>query len=63
MTRNFAERIGGDYDLESKESEFFLHSSTRRQHINTISIYKCGIMLILKNGVLIDLLYCCTTVQ
>ena len=63
MARNSKERLGGDYDLESRGSTFFLHSSSRRQHINATSIYKYGIMLTLKDGVLIDTLHCCTTVK
>ena len=29
------ERLGGEYDLESRGSSFFLHICSRRQHINS----------------------------
>ena len=35
MARNSTEQFGGDYDLGSRESAFFLYSSRRRQHINS----------------------------
>ena len=43
--------LGDDYDLESRGSVFFLCFSSRRQHINSTSIYGRGIMLILGGGV------------
>ena len=51
MARNSTKRLGGEYDLESRGSAFFLHSSSRRQHIYSISIYGCGIMLVLGSSV------------
>ena len=51
MAKNSTERFSGDYDPGSRESAFFLHSSRRRQHINSTSIYEWGIMLVLGGGV------------
>ena len=51
MVRNSTERLGGDCNLGSKGSAFFLHSSSRRQHINSTSIYKCSTVLVLGGGV------------
>ena len=51
MARNSAEQFGGDYDLGSRESAFFLYSSRRRQHINSTSIYEWGITLVLRGSV------------
>ena len=61
MARNSAERLGGEYELESRESSF----SCTPSGVNTTlpSIYKCGIMLVLKGVVFShDPLYCCSTV-
>ena len=58
IARNSTERLGGEYDLESKGSVF---SCTRSKNTALPSIYECGIMLILKGAVfLLDPLYCCT---
>ena len=51
MARNSTEQFGGDYDLGSREPAFFLHSSRRRQHINSTSICEWGIMLVLGGSV------------
>ena len=59
MAGNSIERLGGEYDLESRESAFSLHTSNKRQHINSININKCGIMLILE-GVVFCLIPCTT---
>ena len=32
MARNSIERLGGEYDLESRESAFSLHTNNKRQH-------------------------------
>ena len=40
-----------DGDLEPREFALFCTSSTRRQNINSTSIYKCGIVLLLGGGV------------
>ena len=31
MARNSTERLGGEYDLESSESAFFLHNSQQQK--------------------------------
>ena len=47
-----SEGLGGKYNLESQGNLFLAHQamSSRRQLINSPSIYKCGIMLVLKGG-------------
>ena len=59
MARNSTERLGGKYDLESGGPAFFCAPAG----VNTTltSIYKCGVVLVLK-GVVFSRgpLYCCT---
>ena len=63
MARNSMKRLGGEYDLESRGSAFSCTPSAAGANTALRSIYKCGIMLVLKGWCFLhDLLYCCNTV-
>ena len=49
MVRNSAERLGGKYDLKSRGSSFT--RTPAGVYTALTSIYKCGIMLVLKGMV------------
>ena len=49
--------LGGKCDLESRRSAFPAHLGSRRQHINSPSIYECGIMRVLKEVVFFPQFY------
>ena len=59
MARNSTERLGGEYNLESRGSAF---SCTPGVNTALPSICKCGITLVLKGVVFLrDHLYCCNS--
>ena len=61
MARDFTERLGGEYDLESRGTDFSYALSATGANTVLPSIYKCGVMLVLKGVVLLrGTLYCCT---
>ena len=63
MARNSMKRLRGEYDLESRGSAFYCTPSAAGANTALPSIYKCGIMLVLKGWCFLhDLLYCCSTV-
>ena len=51
MAKNSMERFGGEYDLESRRSAFSCTSSVAGANTALLSIYKCDIMLVLKEAV------------
>ena len=57
------ERLGSEYDLESRRSTFSAHQSAAIANRALPSICKCGIVLFLKRVVFLnDPLYCCSAV-
>ena len=63
MAKNSIERLGGEYDLESRLPAFSAHLS-RSQQINSPNIYKCGIILVLEGVVFFsDYLFCCNNTR
>ena len=61
MARNSTEWRGGEYDLESRASAFSCTPPAAGANTVLPSIYKCGIMLVLKGVVFLrGPLYCCT---
>ena len=58
MVRNSTERLGGEYDLEPRESALSLYTVSV-SHTALPSICKCGLTLVLNGAVMFhDPLYC-----
>ena len=59
MATNFTKRLGGEYDLEPRESTFCLYTESTEP--SRASTKKCGIELVLKGVMFMSGSLCCCT--